>query len=233
LTTEKILIVEDEPEALRMLELFLKSNFYTVITAQNSKDGLRLLYENQPELAILDIELIGDDLTGFDICQRIREISDIPIIMLTGIDDPNYVIRCLEAGADDYITKPYNKNVLLARVRSNLRRANNIIMKELNNTIYEDDFLMINLLERRVLCDSEPVKLSPTEFNLLSALLENSPRVVEYSSLLLKVWGREYVDDVDYLRVYIWHLRRKIEQNPKDPIYLINEIGVGYRFEKQ
>lgn len=232
-TGQKILLLDDEEATLRMLELTLAPLGYNILKTGNSQDALRQMYEQRPDLAILDINLQGDKMDGLTVCGRIREVSEIPIVMLTANKEPEDIVMGLEAGADDYVTKPFNKEVLIARVKANLRRAGKEPTFERSGVTYGDGFLTVNVDERRVLRDGENVKLSPTEFNLLVKLIESSPRVVAYRDLLQSVWGYEYMDDIDYLRVYIWHLRRKIEPEPKDPVYLVNELGVGYRFEKQ
>jgi two-component system KDP operon response regulator KdpE len=173
------------------------------------------------------------DMDGYSVCERIRGLSTVPIIMLTALGQPEEVVKGLDLGADDYIVKPYNKDVLLARTRANLRRIQYEPppSSSNDNSIYSDGYLTINLKDRRVKIDQEPIKLSPTEFGLLEVLFQERPRVVPYRNLLERVWGFEYIDDIDYLRVYIWHLRHKLEPNPKEPTYIHNELGVGYRFE--
>jgi two-component system KDP operon response regulator KdpE len=213
----------------------LRQAGYTVLSAMDGQTALRVLYEKRPDLIILDVMLPDPKMNGYTVCRRIREVSVIPVIMLTAQTDPDDIVQGLDAGADDYVLKPYNKDVLLARVRANLRRAASTTepLFEKKGIAYSDGFLTVNLDERRVLREGRQVKLSPTEFNLLVKLIENSPRVVGYRDLLNSVWGFEYADDIDYLRVYVWHLRRKLERDPKNPVYIANELGVGYRFEKQ
>jgi two-component system KDP operon response regulator KdpE len=144
----------------------------------------------------------------------------------------------LELGADDYITKPFVKEVLIARTQANLRRAKEmaetaVSPRPQSQSDYDDGYLVIYFDQRRVLVNHEQIHLSPTEFRLLEMLISEAPRVLPYRTILEKVWGFEYVDDINYLRVYMWHLRNKIEPNPKEPIYFINELGLGYRFEPQ
>lgn len=232
---QTILIVDDNLDMLRILESILKAAGFNVVSARDGLTALRTLYEKRPHLVLLDIRFdeVASELDGYAVCRRIREVSDVPVIMLTSQYEPEQIIEGLEAGADDYIRKPYQKDVLIARIRANLRRASIEHGFDRNGVIYSDAFLTVNLDERRVFKEGKPVKLSPTEFNLLVSLIEESPRVVPYRDLLNNVWGYEYINDVDYLRVYIWHLRRKLEENPKQPLYLVNELGVGYRFEKR
>jgi two-component system KDP operon response regulator KdpE len=159
--------------------------------------------------------------------------------MLTARSEPEEIVRGLELGADDYIPKPFNKDVLLARTRANLRRVHLVgEVRPPSSSIqdkadYEDKRLQVYFNQHRVVVNGEGIRLSPTEFRLLQMLIEAAPRVLPYRNLLETVWGFEYIDDINYLRVYIWHLRSKIEPDAKDPIYIINELGLGYRFESQ
>jgi len=224
-----ILIIDDDYKLAEMIATMLSANHYTVFTAYDGQEGLRKLYEHRPDLIILDINMPLMD--GWVVCQRVREISNVPILMLTAQSAPEEIVKGLEMGADDYILKPTDLPILLARVRANLRRAASEPTTFDHDIAYSDDYLTINVQERRVTANGQPVKLTPTEFNLLIQLVDNAPRIVPYRDLLEQVWGFEYIDDIDYLRVYIWHLRRKLEPDPKEPRYIINELGIGYRFE--
>lgn len=226
-----VMVVDDDPTLRRLLSHSLTEEGYRVVTARDGQEGLRVLFETKPDLLVLDVGMPKMD--GWTMCQRVREISNIPIIMLTASTATEHVVKGLELGADDYIAKPVEMRELIARVRANLRRAATepTVIKE--NKVYTDDWLTVNLEERRVLVQDEQVRLTPTEFNLLAQLVSAAPRVMSYRDLLEQVWGWEYIDDIDYLRVYVWHLRRKLEPNPKEPRYIINELGVGYRFEGQ
>jgi two-component system KDP operon response regulator KdpE len=226
-----ILIIDDDEIFVKLVTGTLEREGYTILAAHDGQEGLRQMYQGRPTLIILDINMPTMD--GWTVCQRVREVSDVPIIMLTARGDPEEIIKGLDAGADDYIVKPFEMEVLLARLRANLRRAAGTSTLLKHNVLYSDDYLTINPDERRVLVRGEPVRLTPIEFNLVAYLVDAAPRIVPYRELLEQVWGFEYIDDIDYLRVYIWHLRRKLEPNPKDPTYIINELGVGYRFEKQ
>jgi two-component system KDP operon response regulator KdpE len=226
-----VLIIDDDPMAIQLVAETLRQEDYAVLSAPDGPQGLRAMYEHHPDLIILDVNMPTMD--GWTVCQRVREVSNVPIVMLTARDSPDEMIKGLDLGADDYVTKPFDIKVLLARVRATLRRsvADSPVFKK--DIIYSDDYLSINLDERRVMVGGKTVRLTPTEFNLLAYLVDNAARVVTYRELLEQIWGFEYIDDIDYLRVYIWHLRRKLEHDPKDPTYIINELGVGYRFEKQ
>lgn len=227
----KVLIIDDDHVLVDLVRNALRAERYAVYAARDGQDGLRVMYEQRPDLVILDINMPTMD--GWTTCQRIREVSSVPIVMLTARDEPEEIIKGLDLGADDYIVKPFDINVLKARVRANLRRAATAEVLRRPDVTYADDYLTVNLDERRVTIEGKPVRLTPTEFNLLAHLVDSAPRVVPYRDLLEQVWGFEYIDDIDYLRVYVWHLRRKLEPDSKNPTYIVNELGVGYRFERQ
>lgn len=228
-TQATVLLIEDDVAACDTMQWALEQDGFRVVIAHNGAIGLRELYQHHPDVILLDLNMPVMD--GYTLCQRIREVSDVPIIVVSAREEPESIVRCLDMGADDYITKPYNNRVLVARTRANLRRASAEPVNPQAKLVYTDEYLALNLETRRILVNGEPVKLSPREFRMLEVLLQASPRVVSYRILLEEVWGFEYIDDVDYLRVYVWHLRNKIEPNPKSPIYLLNEAGAGYRFQ--
>jgi two-component system KDP operon response regulator KdpE len=227
---DKILIIDDDPILVELTQYNLEAEGYESLTARNGREGMRLFYTYQPNLVILD--LMMPKLNGYEVCQRIREMADTPIIMLTAKGREEDIIKGLDLGADDYLTKPFRVNVLLARIRAALRRAATapVLVK---GPTYSDDYLSIDLEARRIRVNGEIVKLTPTEYKLLALLVKNKGRILEFRQMLESVWGFEYIDDIDYLRVYIWHLRRKLEADPKNPIYFINELNTGYRFEPQ
>ena len=232
---KKILVVDDDPSLVRMISQVLTDKGFEVLQANNGQEALRLLFAQKPDLMLLDVVMPGMD--GWQTCSRIRDISPaIPIIMLTGQrkteDD---VVRGLDYGADDYLLKPVGNKELVARVRAALRRAElpSYLDDRERAITYSDGFLTINLTERKVIVGGEKLKLTPIEFRLLAILLENAGRILTHRQLLEKVWGWEYVDDLDYVRIYISHLRRKIEPEPALPKYIITEPGVGYSFQKE
>ncbi len=230
MTSVTILVIDDDELTARVISDKMIEAGYTVYVAHNGREGLRQMYAHHPELIILD--LLMPEMDGWTTCRRIREVSNVPIIMLTAQDRPQDIIRGLDEGADEYVTKPFDVAVLVARVRAVLRRAalpSSSSQKE--DVAYSDEYLTFNSVDRRVMVKDELVKLTPTEYNLLALLIRNAGRVLPYRMLLEQVWGWEYIDDVDYLRVYIWHLRRKLEPDPKNPRYVLTEHGVGYRFE--
>lgn len=228
---DTILVIDDDPMVLELVGYNLRGHGYQIVTAGDGQEGIRAFHTNQPQLVILDIAM--PRLNGYEVCQRIREVANTPIIILTaqGRHEED-VIKGLDLGADDYVIKPFKVGELLARVRSALRRARNEAVV-VPSVTYSDDYLVVDLASRLITCAGEPVKLTPTEYKLLAYLIKNKGRWLEFRQILENVWGFEYIDDIDYLRVYMWHLRRKIEPDPKNPVYLLNELNVGYRFEPQ
>jgi len=214
------------------VEQVLAQKGYEVLKANNGREGLRLLFANKPDLVLLDVAMPRMD--GWQTCARIRDISDIPIIMLTGKHAAEEdIVRGLDYGADDYLLKPVRNRELVARVRAVLRRAELPATAELRGTTtYSDDYLTVDMAERKVMVNGERVKLSPKEFRLFTYLVENAGRILTHQQLLEKVWGWEYTDALDYVRTYISHLRQKIEPDPSLPKYIITEAGVGYHFQK-
>jgi len=231
--TKKILVVDDEPALVRLIDQILTEKGYEVLKANDGQEALRLLFAHKPDLVLLDVVMPMMD--GWQTCSRIRDISStIPIIILSGKrkteDD---VVHGLDYGADDYLLKPVGGRELVARVRAVLRRAELPSYLEKGKEItFSDDFLTVDIVERKVMVNGERVKLTPIEFRLLALLLENAGRILTHHQLLEKVWGWEYTDDLDYVRIYISHLRRKIEPVPTLPRYIITDPGVGYYFQK-
>ncbi|MFC2040904.1 response regulator transcription factor [Chloroflexota bacterium] len=229
---KKILVVDDEPSFLRLVEKVLTQQGYKLFTVGDGQEALRILYAQKPDLVLLDLVMPGMD--GWRTCQRIREISDVPIIMLTGKQKAEEdIVSGLDYGADEYLFKPIGNKVLVARVRAVLRRSELPTSGEvLKEVTYTDDFLAVDIAERKVMVKGERVKLTPREFRLFALLIENAGRVLPHKQLLEKVWGWEYTDDLDYVRIYIWHLRKKIEPDFSQPRYIMTEAGVGYYFQK-
>lgn len=227
---KKILVVDDEPAQLRLIDQILTSKGYGVIKAGSGEEGIRLSYENKPDLVILDVLMPGID--GWQTCRCIREGSDVPIIMLTGKrNSEDDVVRGLECGADEYLTKPVGNRELLARVRAALRRADKSSTQlGRKSTLFTNDYLTVDVSERKVTVKGERLKLTPREFRLLALLVENAGRILSHQQVLENVWGWEYINDVDYVRIYISHLRQKIELDPSQPKYILTEPGVGYYF---
>ena len=229
---KKILVVDDEPAFVSLVEQVLTQKGYEVLKASNGQESLRVFFDHRPDLVLLDIEMPKMD--GWQTCSRIRDVSDVPIVMLTGKQKSEAdIVRGLDYGADDYLIKPVGNKELVARVRAVLRRAELPSSLDTKKRItYSDDFLTVDVAERMIIVNGERVRLTPTEFRLFSLLVENAGRVLTHKQLLEKVWGWEYVDDLDHLRIYIWHLRHKIEPDPTQPKYIVTEPGVGYYFQK-
>lgn len=227
----KIMIVDDEQAIREALGRKLQRENFDVILAEDGTAALRSFHSERPDLVILDIVMAGG-MDGFTVCRRIRELADTPIMMLSAnaITEDD-VIEGLNAGADEYLIKPIRLNEFVARVNALLRRSQ-IASTEVEQN-YDDGYLQVDLHRRQVHVNGKKVHLTPTEFKLLAVLMENAGRVVQQRDLLEQVWGREYIDDVYYPRVYVSQLRRKIEQDPSNPIYILTEHRVGYRFEKQ
>jgi DNA-binding response OmpR family regulator len=227
---KKVLVVDDDPALLPLIEYTFAREGYKVFTASDGQEALKRFFDHKPDLVILDIMMPRMD--GWETCRRIREVSEVPIVMLTARGQDEDIVRGLEYGADDYLTKPFSIKVLLAHARAVLRRAALPAVEYDEPITYADDYLVIDLKDRRITVEGEPVKLTPTEYRLLAYLVQNAGQVLTFRQILQNVWGWEYQDDLDYVRVYIWHLRQKLEQDPKNPQYIWTEIGVGYRFEK-
>ena len=224
---EKILVIDDSREMLTVLKHLLLNNGYTPLLAENGYSGLKMVEAHNPDLIVLDLNMPIVD--GWQVCQQIREKSVVPIIILTAahVTDED-AVRGLDLGANDYITKPFNQQLLIARIRSALRWS----VKSPDGKLYEDDVLSIDVRKREVIKNGESLKLTKKEFALLIALAMESPAVVDHETLFNKVWDSSYLFDVNYVRIFVGHLRKKLEADPANPIYIHNERGVGYRFER-
>jgi two-component system KDP operon response regulator KdpE len=227
----KVLIVDDEQDIRDALGRKLHREGFDVLACGDGLEGLRTFHAERPDLVILDIVMPGG-MDGLTVCHRIREIADTPVMMLSAqVITEEDIIEGLNAGADEYLIKPVRLNEFVARVKALLRRAQLTTTEPEQG--YNDGYLNIDLHRRHVYVDNRKIHLTPTEFKLLAVLMENSGRVVSQRDLLEQVWGHEYIDDIYYPRVYISQLRRKVEPDPANPIYILTEHRVGYRFEKQ
>ena len=225
----KVLIVEDDVEMNRLLELDLKRHGYEVYTTTNGLDGLRLFHETRPHLVVLDVALPGMD--GMTVCQRIRELSNVPILIMTAhAVTEEEMAEGLNLGADEYLIKPLRNLEFHARLNALLRRAQLSDDTTQENVRYADDYLVVDVDARRVLVADEEIRLTPTEFKLLATFVRHKGQVLTFQQLLEQVWGYEYSTEHHYPRIYVSHLRRKIEPDAKNPTYIQNEYGVGYRF---
>ena len=229
---KKILVVDDDDALVRLFDQILTGKGYEVLKASNGQEALRLFFAHKPDLVLLDI--VMPEMDGWQTCSRIRDLSDVPIIMLTGQQkNEDDIVRGLDYGADDYLLKPVGSKELLARVRAILRRAELPPALDVEKRVtYTDDYLAVDIAERKVMVNGKRVKLTPIEFRLLALLVENAGHILTHQRLLEKVWGWEYADDLDYVRIYISHLRRKIESESAKPRYILTEPGVGYYFQK-
>ncbi len=223
---EKILVIDDEPMTVDLISIVLERRGFEVIKAYGAEEGLRAAYRTHPDLILLDIMM--PDMDGWEVCRRLRELSDVPILFLTAKDDARDRVRGLEMGADDYIIKPYDNDELVARVRAHLRRAPKPTVAE--ELVFDGGNLRINFISREIWVQGKPVHLTPKEFNLLSVLARNAGRVMSRSELVGEAWGPEYGDAVESLKLYIHYLRQKIEPDPQHPTYILTSRGVGYRF---
>lgn len=222
-----ILAVDDEPKMIGIIRMNLELEGYRVSEAHNGLEALKKVREELPDLVLLDIMM--PDMDGFETLRRIREFSNVPVIMLTVKGEEEDKVRGLELGADDYVTKPFSPRELSSRIKALLRRTE--MPPVLGQAVVRvDDRLTIDLQRREVVVEGERIKLRPTEYRLLYHLVNNAGWVMSHEDLLAKVWGPEYRDDVHYLRLYINYLRQKIEADPSNPKYIITERGVGYRF---
>jgi DNA-binding response OmpR family regulator len=226
---DKILAIDDNPQALKMLRLCLEKQDYEVIAAHSGSEGLREFQDNHPDLVILDIMM--PDMDGWEICRSLREMSpNVPILILTVLKEKANVVRGLALGADEFVAKPFRPGELVARIQALLRRAN-MTGASSHQSFYDDGNLAVDFERQEVYLQGQPVNLSPTEFRLLACLVRNAGQVVPHKILLAWVWGPEYAEETHYVKLYIRYLRQKIEKYPKRPRYILTEWGVGYRFQ--
>lgn len=228
-TGRSILVVDDEPRLVEAVSMNLELEGYDVAGASNGHEALEKLTNELPDLVILDGMM--PEMDGFETLKMIREISTIPVIMLTVMGEETDKIRGLELGADDYMTKPFSPRELVTRVKAMLRRAETPTSAPKTEVKVDDD-LCIDFSKRKVLVRGKEVHLRPTEHRLLYHLVSNAGHVVTHESLLRKVWGHEYRDEDHYVWLYITYLRKKIENDPKHPEYILGERGIGYRFKE-
>jgi DNA-binding response OmpR family regulator len=225
---QAILVVDDDPRLLRLVRVNLERVGFAVVTASSGAAALEQFDAEVPDAMVVDVTMPGMD--GFTLTQRIREVSQVPIIILTAMGDQSQKVRGLELGADDYITKPFDPDEMVARVRAVLRRSQLQSADESSHVIQAGD-LTIDFLKRKVEYAGEPVRLTPTEYKLLQQLAQQAGKVVPHTDLLSKVWGPEYRDETGYLWVYIRALRQKLEPDPSNPKFIVSEPGFGYKFQ--
>jgi len=222
-----VLVVDDEPRMINFIRMNLELENFRVAAAEDGLEAVRKVRELLPDCVLLDVMMRNMD--GFETLSMIREESSVPVIMLTAKGEEDDKVRGLSLGADDYVTKPFSPRELAMRVKAVIRRAELPAMVE-KAPIKVDDRLLIDFNRREVIVEGKPIKLRPTEWRLLYHLVQNAGWVVPHETLLSKVWGWEYRDETQYLRLYITYLRQKIEKDPAHPRYILTERGTGYRF---
>jgi DNA-binding response OmpR family regulator len=226
----KILIVDDEPEMLSLLERALSLDKYEIKTALDGRTGLRLAHEFQPDLVVLDVMM--PDLNGWEVLRRLRDFSQVPVVMLTAMGTEEAKVHGLDLGADDYITKPFGIRELKARVRAALRRSGVPFPRDDRPLVFDHGELIVDPCSYKVTVRGNPVELTPTEHKLLFYLAYNAGRVLTREQILEEVWGPGYEDSVTNVKVYIQRLRRKIERDPGRPRYIQTQRGIGYCLAK-
>ena len=222
----KILVVDDERPIRRFLNASL-GNRYTILEAENGGEAIQTAALNHPDLIILDLGL--PDMDGTDVTRRLREWTDVPVIVISVRDSEQDKVAALDAGADDYLTKPFGTSELLARIRVALRHSNK---SESESVIYQNDDLLVDFMKREVRVNDRPVTLTPTEYSILRTLVNHAGKVLTHQQLIKEVWGGNYEADSHLLRVNVSNLRRKIESDPLRPQHIITEPGVGYRLKE-
>ena len=251
---QTVLIIDDDADLLQLASMIFKKAGAQVITAHDGLEGISKFFTHQPDLVILDVMMPGN--SGFDICQRIRQVSDTPLIMLTALNREQEMLQGLAVGADDFLSKPFNTEILLARAKAIIRRTqrakgspssngrngyNGAMHHDKDDTSngssaafsYNDGYLSIDIERHEVLVHGKRVKLTPIEFRLLVYLARNGGKLLTFDRILTNVWGNEYQGSIDYVHVYISHLRRKIEAGTTGSRYILTVHGEGYVFEKQ
>jgi len=223
----RILVVDDEERMVRFIRMNLEHDGFQVSEAFNGKQAIQKIRDVTPDLILLDVMM--PDLDGFEVLETVREVSNVPVIMLTAKGEEDDRVRGLELGADDYVTKPFSPRELVSRVKAVLRRTEST-SGSMHGLIEVDDRLKIDFDRREIWLEGKLVKLRPTEYRMLYHLVQNAGWVVTHDQLLTKVWGYEYRDEPHYVRLYINYLRQKLETDPSNPKYILTERGVGYRF---
>jgi two-component system KDP operon response regulator KdpE len=226
----KILVIEDDVEFLNLTQTWLQNAGYEVITAQDGSEGLRRIYSSRPNLVLLDANLPKMD--GWEVCRRVRDMSDIPVLMVTVDGQKADRLKGFVLGADDYITKPVDFPELIARVQAVLRRTNTATPDEGPSTFHNGE-IEVEWRSRQVWIRGKRVKLSPIEYKILACLIKNRGWIVTHEQLLEKAWGPNYIGDKSFVKLYIRYLRQKIEANPHNPQLILTERGVGYHFAVQ
>lgn len=221
----QVLVVDDEPQIRRLLTVMLEANGYRVLAAASGQEGLALAAQHRPAIVVLDLGL--PDLSGQEVLRRLREWSSVPVVILSVQDDEAGKVAALDGGADDYVTKPFNSAELLARLRVALRHAT----QPDTERVYQAENVVVDLATRQVTMKGKAVSLTATEYNLLRLLVRHAGRVITHRQLLTEVWGPGAAEQTHYLRVYVAHLREKLEADPAQPTLILTEPGIGYRLQ--
>ncbi|HRW46445.1 MAG: response regulator transcription factor [Caldilinea sp.] len=224
-----LLLIDDDKKLTELLGGYLSERGYNLSVANNGADGLKQFFADEPNLVVLDVSM--PERSGWFVLKRIRELSSVPVIMITAHNEEEDVLRGFEFGADDYVAKPFSFAELAARIMAVLNRANSATAAAQTVLTFGD--LTVDMTDKRVWRGSETIHLTPTEFKLLEVLIRNAGRVVTQEELIRQTWGEQYMDDIGYVRRYVWHLRKKIEPDPNNPHYIHNDRGYGYRFQVQ
>lgn len=222
----RVLVVEDEPRMLDFIRVNLQQHGFTVLEAYDGTEALRRVREETPDIVLLDLYL--PDIDGFEVLEQIRQVSTVPIIVVTVRDQEVEKIRGLELGADDYVTKPFSPGELVARVKAVLRRAQWGPLQ--SGLVTVDDRLQIDFDQRELIVEGRRIPLRPTEYRLLYHLVQNAGRTLPFEAILARVWGPEYRDETHYVHLYVNYLRKKIEPDPANPRYILTKRGIGYSF---
>lgn len=220
-----VLVIDDEIQIRRLLELTLKTNGYKVLLAETAQEGIRRAETDHPELTVLDLGL--PDMDGIEVLKRIRQWSSMPVVIVSVRDSETDIVRCLDAGADDYLIKPFRTGELLARVRTALRHRPG----QPEGDSFESHGLSVDLAARTVKKSGITVKLTATEYSLLALLIRHAGRVLTHKFILEEIWGPAHADETQYTRVYVGQLRKKIEDDPTNPKLILTESGIGYRLQ--
>ena len=225
-TDTTLLLIDDDATLIKALRIYLSRAGYDVHAATNGVEGLREFYKERPDLVVLDVMM--PEMDGWETCRRIRELSTVPIVMLTAKGQETDRVKGLRLGADDYVPKPFSLKELEARIEAVLRRAMRYESED-EHVLYMTDDIVIDSERWEVRRNGERLELTPTELRLLFYMAENAGRVLSHRQILREVWGPDYVENVDYTKLFVWRLRQKIEKDPGEPRYILTERGIGYR----
>lgn len=220
------LIVDDEPQIRKMVEVTLTSCGFKLIEAESGNEAIRLTGSYKPDVIILDLGL--PDIDGMEVIKRLREWTNTPVVVVSARSDSHDIVEAFELGADDYMTKPFDMDVLIARLHAAIKHT---YQKELGDSLLEAGDIQINLIRHEVKINDSVIELSPKEYDLLSFLMRHQGKMLTHKQILKEIWSAAHAYDNQYLRVYIMQIRQKIEKDPQDPEYIITEAGIGYRFD--